>query len=68
MRLHHAIAVVAVILIVFGAKLFFFSPPIAEAGVHGIMNPHQMHLDYRNMKDVPVQKVHDMSLVFIEGD
>jgi hypothetical protein len=68
MRLHHAIAVVAVILVAFGAKLFFFSPPIAEANVNGTMNIHQMHLDYPNMKDLPVQKVNDMSLVFSNGD
>jgi hypothetical protein len=68
MRLHHGIAVVAVILIVFGAKLFFFSSPIAEADVHGTMNIYQMHVDHPNMKDLPVQKVRDMSLVFTEPD
>jgi len=31
MRLHHAIAVAAAILIGFGVKLFFFPAPIAEA-------------------------------------
>ena len=34
MRTHHVIAVVAVTLISFGAKIFFFSPPTAEADVH----------------------------------
>jgi hypothetical protein len=33
MRAHHAIAVVAVILISFGVKMFFFSAPTAEADV-----------------------------------
>ena len=31
MRAHHAIAIVAVILVGFGLKLIFFSAPIAEA-------------------------------------
>jgi len=35
MRIHHAIAVIAVILISFGVKLFFFSPPTAEAATKG---------------------------------
>jgi hypothetical protein len=33
MRTHHVIAVIAVILISFGAKIFFFSPPTVEADV-----------------------------------
>ena len=35
MRAHHAIAVVAVILISFGLKVFFFTPPTAEAAIKG---------------------------------
>ena len=31
MRTHYVIAVVAILLISFGAKVFFFSPPTAEA-------------------------------------
>jgi hypothetical protein len=68
MRLHYGIAVITVILIAFGAKLFFFSPPIAEPGIDGTMNIHQMHVEHPNMKDLPVQKVNDMSLVFSNGD
>jgi hypothetical protein len=34
MRSRYAIAIVAVILIGFGVKLFFFSAPTAEAGTH----------------------------------
>ena len=63
MRLHHAIAVTAAILIGFGAKLFFFPAPIAEADANGVksssMNVLQMH-----SKGLPVQKVSDMSFVF----
>jgi len=38
MRLHRVIAVVAILVISFGAKMFFFSPPTANAGSH-MKNP-----------------------------
>jgi predicted acyltransferase len=63
MRLHHASAVAAAILIGFGVKLFFFPAPIAEAETSGVksstMNVLQMH-----HKGLPVQEVSDMSFVF----
>ena len=63
MRLHHAIAVVAVILIGFGVKLFFFSAPPAEADIHVVkndsMNILQMHIDHPNIKTLPVLDVKD---------
>jgi hypothetical protein len=68
MRLHYGIAVVAAILVAFGAKLFFFSPPIAEPGANGNMNVLQMHVDHPNIKSLPVQNVNDMSFVFSKGD
>ncbi len=34
MRLRHVIAIFAIMLISFGAKMFFFSPPTADAGMH----------------------------------
>ncbi len=34
MRAHHVIAVVVVIFISFGIKMFFFSAPTAEANAH----------------------------------
>ncbi len=34
MRTHHVIAVVAILVISFGVKVFFFSPPTAEAVVY----------------------------------
>ncbi len=34
MRAQHVIAVVAVLLLSFGAKMFFFSAPTAEATAH----------------------------------
>jgi hypothetical protein len=72
MRAHHAIAVVAVILIGFGVKLFFFSTPAAEADTHAIpsasMNVLQMHIDHPNRNNLPVQKMHDMTFVFSDSD
>ena len=61
MRLHHAIAVVAAILVGFGVKLFFFPAPIAEADdtISSSMNVLQMH-----HKGLPVQKMSDMTFVF----
>jgi hypothetical protein len=72
MRAHHAIAVVAVILISFGVKIFFFSPPTAEADIHAVqsasMNVLQMTIDHPNRNNHPVQKMNDMSFVFSDSD
>lgn len=65
MRIHHVIAVVAVLIVGFGAKQFFFPPVKAKADIFPSvsMNVLQMHRD-TNMQNFPVQKVHDMALVF----
>lgn len=65
MRIHHVIAVVAVLVVGFGAKQFFFPPVKAEAdiGPSVSMNVLQMHHDI-NMQNLPVQKMHDMTFVF----
>lgn len=72
MRAHHASAVVAVILISFGVKMFFFSAPTAEADIHAgpsaSMDVFQMHIVYPNRNNLPVQKMHDMSFVFSEAN
>jgi hypothetical protein len=69
MRAHHAIGIVAVILVGFGLKLLFFSAPIAEADLLGVrsvgMDISQMH---QNNKNLPEQKIHDMTFVFSEVD
>ena len=67
-RAHHAIAVVAVILIGFGAKLFFFSAPTAEADIHVVKGASLDVLHMHENKNLPVQKIHDMSFVFSDGD
>jgi hypothetical protein len=63
MRLRYAITVVAVILIGFGVKLFFFSAPAAEADIfavkNGSMNVLQLHIDHPNIKSLPVLDVRD---------
>ena len=69
MRAHHVIAVVAVILVVVGAKLNFFAAPTVEADTLSSksmsMDISQMH---QNTNNLPVQKFHDMSFVFSDGD
>ena len=65
MRAHHVIAVVAVLVVGFGAKQFFFPPMKAEADINPSisMNVLQMHQD-TNMQNLPVQKMRDMTFVF----
>jgi hypothetical protein len=69
MRAHHAIGIVAVISVGFGLKLLFFSAPSAEADLRGVrsvgMDISQMH---QNNKNLPEQKIHDMTFVFSEVD
>jgi len=69
MRAHHVIAVVAVILVGVGVKLIFFTAPTAEADSLSIksvgVDVSQLH---QNVKNLPVQKFHDMSLVFPDGE
>jgi hypothetical protein len=69
MRAHHVIAIVAVILVGVGLKLTFFVAPAAEADSLSIksvsLDISQMHQNTRNL---PVQKLHDMSFIFSEGD
>jgi hypothetical protein len=65
MRAHHAIAIVAAILVGFGLKLIFFSAPIAVADARVVksvsMDISEMQ---QSIKNLPVQKLHDMTFVF----
>ncbi len=49
LRAHRVVAVVAVLVISFGAKVFSSSPPVAEANTHAVrsasLNVLQMHRD-----------------------
>ena len=69
MRAHHIIAVVAAILVGFGVKLIFFTAPTAEAVSLSIksVGVDVSHL-HRNVSNLPVENLHDMSLVFSGGD
>ena len=69
MRTHHVIAVVAVILVGVAVKLIFFAAPTAGADPLATEN---MGLDvsrmHQNVKNLPVQELHDMSVVFSDRD
>jgi Bacterial regulatory helix-turn-helix protein, lysR family len=72
MRVHHVIAVIVVLVIGVGVKQFFFPATQAEADVHAApsasMNVLQAQTDYPNIKNLPAQKMHDMTFVFADGD
>jgi hypothetical protein len=69
MRTHQAIAVVAAILVGVGVKLIFFTPATAEVDSLSIrsvrVDVSQLHQNARNL---PVQRFHDMSVVFPGSD
>ena len=64
MRRYYSVALVAVILVGFAVKLFFFPAPPAEAEVRSGLDISRMHVG----KDIPVQKLHDMTFVFSHED
>jgi hypothetical protein len=67
MRAYYAIAVVAIILVAFGVKLFFFSAPTAEAGLavrSSSMDISRMH----QSANLPMEKIDDMTFVYSDGD
>ncbi len=70
MRTHHTIAIAAVILIGLGIKLFFFAAPTAEANIYAApkVNVLKTQIDRLNTKNLPVQKMHDMTFVFSDGE
>lgn len=65
MRVHHSVAVVAVLVIGLGAKQFFFPTIKAEADipVAGI-DTLEMTIEHPNRYNHPVQKMHDMTFVY----
>jgi len=69
MRARHVIAVVAVLVIGLGAKLYLFPPKQAEADVFptATMNVLQMHTDI-DMKQLPEQKMNDKAFIFTEEE
>ncbi len=69
MRAHHAIAIVAAILVGFGLKLTFFSAPIDVAHA-GFVKTVSMDISemQQSIKNLPVEKFQDMTFVFSDGD
>ena len=76
LRQHHAIAVVAVLVISFGVKMFFSSSaPTAEANIRAVpsaipsasLNVLQMHRDVTT-KSFPVQKMNDKTFIFTDEE
>lgn len=67
MRVRHGLVVAAVILIAIGVKLMSSRPIRAEAHITPIpaVNVMQMQTSPRNM---PVQKIRDMTFVFVDGE
>ncbi len=67
LRAHYVVAVVAILLISFGVKMFFWSAPIAQAEMPSMstsMNILQMHADYPNRGNLPTQQMNDMAFVY----
>ena len=62
--MRYAIALLAAVLIGFGAKLFLFSAPTAVAYVPTVtIDTSEIQ---RHITDLPVHKYHDMSFVYSE--
>jgi hypothetical protein len=69
MRAHHVIAVVAVFVIGLGAKQFLFPPKAAEASFPTTtIDTLKMTMEHPNRYNHPVQKMHDMTFVYSDGD
>jgi hypothetical protein len=68
MRAHHAVAVLTVLLVGFGVKLYFFSTPTAEADESSVKSSSMEVLKMQENIKLPTQKIHDMTFVFSEGD
>ena len=65
MRAHHAIAVVAVILIGVGLKLIFFTAQTAEAVSFSVKSASvDVSRSHQNAKNLPVEKFHGAPLTF----
>ncbi len=67
MRVHHVIAVVAILVIGFGTKEFLFPPMKADANISAVpsasLNVLQMQRDM-DTKSLPALKMNDMTFVF----
>ena len=64
MRSDRVVAVAAILIAGFGVTLFFVARPIAERTADGVTNVSQT----RATAQLPIQKIHDMIVVFSQGD
>ena len=64
MRARYATTVAALVLVGFAVKLFFLPAPPAEAEMRQSLDTSRMHIG----KELPAQKLHDMSFVFTQTD
>ena len=64
MRARNVTAIVVLVLVGFAVKLFFIPAPPAEAEVRNSLDISRMHVG----KNLPVQKLHDMSFVYSHED
>ncbi len=71
MRVHHVIAIVAVLVVGIGAKQFLFPPKQANADIQAIPSASvdvlQMHRDM-DTKSLPVQKMNDKTFIFTDEE
>jgi hypothetical protein len=67
MRAHPVIVIASVILVGLGVKLTFFSASVASAD-RGSDRNVSMDASEGQTKNLPVQKIHDMTFVFSNED
>lgn len=68
MRAHHVIAAVAFILVGAGVKLTFFSGPTAAVELGSVRNVSMdVSAMHQQIKNLPVEKINDMTFVFSDG-
>jgi hypothetical protein len=74
MRFKYVILIPTVLIVGFGVKLMFFSGPTAVAKVNAVQSSStdvpKMHVDKTRppYRELPIEKIHDMTFVFSDGD
>jgi hypothetical protein len=68
MRSHFVIAVAAILTAGFGLTLFALARPTGGEIADGVKSPSRNVSQTRGTTKLPIQKIHDMSVVFSQGD
>jgi hypothetical protein len=68
MRSHRVIAVAAILFAGFAVTLFSLSHPIAEGIAESDKSPSRDVSRTRGTAQLPIQKIHDMTIVFSQGE